>query len=82
MLTNGVFKSIECFIATNEKIAATDRYCQTPLGKRTTCQSLLFASLLLAQQDDPEPVNQCSQGEKHPLGGLEVLGRRDLRIQN
>ena len=49
------------------------RYCQTPLGKRITCQSLLVASLLLAQQDDPEPVNQCSQGEKHPVAGLEVL---------
>ena len=49
------------------------RYCQTPLGKRITCQSLLVASLLLAQQDDPEPVKQCSQGEKHPVAGLELL---------
>jgi hypothetical protein len=54
------------------------RYCQTPLGKRISCQSLLVASLLLAQRDDPEPVNQCSQGEKHPVAGLEVLKGRKL----
>jgi hypothetical protein len=59
------------------------RYCQTPLGKRISCQSLLVASLLLAQQDDPEPVNQCSQGEKHPVAGLGVLkGRKIERCNN